>query len=233
MSALLLIALAIAPAAAIIWYVYAKDLHEKESKKLLAIAFGFGILSIIPTMFGYLITEQWLSESSEFWKMAAYSFGVIALSEEVGKFLFLRFFLFKKKAFNEPYDGIIYSVMVSMGFATFENLLYVAEGGFGVGILRMFTAVPAHAVFGVIMGYWVGLAKFDAANRAKFMVFGLLGAIFLHGAYDLFLLQENYPVLMLVSFIGLYVAVYWSVKAIKKHNEISPFKPQADEYSES
>ena len=224
--ALLLIALAIAPAAAIIWFVYTRDVHEKEPINMLILAFGLGILSIIPAYIGYLISGDVFSVSGNPLMTAGYAFGVVALSEEFGKFIFLRYVMFKKKAFNEPYDGIIYAVMISMGFATFENFMYVAEGGFGVGVLRMFTAVPAHAVFGVAMGYYVGLAKFEPQRRNEYLAKGLLWAVILHGAYDFFLMQTNIPALFIFSFIGLYQAIKWARKAIKQHAAISPFKEE-------
>jgi RsiW-degrading membrane proteinase PrsW (M82 family) len=68
--------------------------------------------------------------------------------------------LYNNKNFNEPFDGIVYAVIVSMGFATIENIIYVFQYGFATGILRLFTAVPAHAAFGILMGYFLGKAKF-------------------------------------------------------------------------
>ncbi len=228
--ALLVIALAMAPAAAIIWFIYVKDEYDKEPVNLLILAFGMGILSVLPAVGGSMLGGNYFDISDNVFITAIYAFGVIALSEELGKFLFLRFFLFNKKAFDEPYDGIVYAVMVSMGFATFENILYAAEGGLSVVILRLFTAVPAHAVFGVAMGYWVGLAKFDPIRKNEYLLKGLFWAITLHGAYDFFLMQTNIPALSILAFVGLYFAIKWSRKAIKQHNEISPFK--GDKYDE-
>jgi len=222
---LILLALAIAPVAAVIWYVYSKDVHEKEPKKLLWFAFLFGILSIVPALIGYWVFSSPYSEISEnIFYTAIHAFIVVALSEEFGKFIFLRFVMFKKPDFNEPYDGIIYSVMIGMGFAAFENVMYVVEGGIGVAVLRMFTAVPAHAIFGVVMGYWVGLAKFNSEKKMQYLATGLILAVLLHGAYDFFIMQQNYPALSILTFVGLIPATIWAKKAIKKHAEISPFK---------
>ncbi len=87
--------------------------------------------------------------------LAILSYGVIGFSEEFSKFLGVRLYAYNKKSFDEPLDGIVYSVMVGMGFATFENVLYVlkyAEMGMGmeVGLDRMFLSVQvAHGTFGV------------------------------------------------------------------------------------
>ena len=223
----LLLALAIAPSAAIIWYIYTKDQHEKEPPFLLLIAFALGVVSVVPALAGGNLGEFFgFGETYTWQSIMVYAFGVVALSEELAKFLFLRFVMYPHKEFNEPYDGIIYAVMIGMGFATFENLLYVQAGGLEVAILRMFTAVPAHAAFGVIMGYYVGLAKFDYANRNTLLLKGLLWAVLLHGAYDFFLMLNSYAFLSLVSIAILYLSIYDSKRAIAIHQANSPFHPE-------
>lgn len=228
-----LLALALAPVAAVILYVYYRDTHEKESVQTLLFAFFLGIVSVIPAIIGSLMGGQFFHISENPIMTAIYAFVVVALSEELAKYVFLRYVLFPKRYFNEPYDGIIYGVMIGMGFAALENILYVADGGMGVAMLRMFTAVPAHAAFGVVMGYWVGLAKFDRANQQTFLVRGLLAAILLHGAYDFFLMQSNIPALVLVSFIGLVFTVRWSIKAMRTHGDQSPFNPAGQSEDEA
>ncbi len=96
----------------------------------------------------------------------------------------MRFVLFNNKNFNEPFDGIVYAVMVSMGFATLENILYVFHSGFTTGVIRMFTAVPAHATFGALMGYFLGKAKFSYNRKLFFTLMALLTATAFHGSYD-------------------------------------------------
>ncbi len=203
---LTLFILSIAPALAICGYVIHKDRFDKEPFGLLVLAFIFGIFSIFPAIVGTLIGEQFLAYDGSFINTALYAFFVVALSEEFAKFIFLRFILFNRKAFSEPMDGIVYAVMIGMGFASFENILYVAEGGWSVAIMRMITAIPAHAIFAIIMGYYVGLAKFDLTHRNEFIKKGLLYPILLHGAYDFFLLQKNMSALSFLAFIGLYFA---------------------------
>jgi RsiW-degrading membrane proteinase PrsW (M82 family) len=96
--------------------------------------------------------------------------------------------------------------MVGMGFAAFENIFYVADGGVSTALLRMFTAIPAHAVFAVMMGYHVGIAKFDTTHQQELLRKGLIYPILLHGAYDFFLMQKNIPFLSLLAFVGLWYA---------------------------
>ncbi len=221
-----LILLALAPAAAIIHFFYWRDKYEKEPFLLLFYAFMLGVFSIVPALFGGTVGSYFGIEISEnVITTIIYAFFIVALFEEVAKYIFLRYFMFKRKEFDEPYDGIMYAVMVGMGFATFENIMYVMQGGVGLAIARMFTAVPAHGAFGAVMGYYVGLAKFDAQNRPALLLKGLLGAVVLHGSYDFFLMQQESEGLMLMALPILAVSVYYARRAIVKHQKNSPFNP--------
>ena len=105
----------------------------------------------------------------------------------------VRYYAQPKKDFNEPFDGIIYAVMVSMGFAAVENLFYVLEGGMDVAVIRAVTAIPAHAVFAILMGYYMGKAKFSPTKKVRYNLTGLFLAILFHGAYDFFLFINFIP----------------------------------------
>jgi len=222
----MLLGLAIAPGLAIIIYIYWKDKYEREPRKLLLYAFLLGCLSIIPA----IILESWWTArgfeiSTNNWLTAFYAFIVVGLSEEISKFLFMRRFIFKHPEFDEPFDGITYTVMVSMGFATLENIAYVYQGGIGTAIVRMFMAVPAHASFGVIMGYYLGLARFNPKKSLRYMIYGIAGATFFHGAYDFALMQQSWPELTSIgAIIALYVGIVLSRRAIRIHQTASPFK---------
>ena len=113
----------------------------------------------------------------------------------------LRLYSYNQKSFDEPLDGIVYSVMISMGFATVENVMYAMKyNDISVVIQRMFLSVPAHATFGVVMGYFIGKAKFDSANSFKYLFTGLLVAVLFHGTFDFFIfLQANEAIHAYVS----------------------------------
>jgi RsiW-degrading membrane proteinase PrsW (M82 family) len=219
-----LTALALAPGLAIIIYIYQADKYEKEPKSALLGAFLSGVFSIIPAVaLGELF--DWMGFSDDYTTSSTflYAFITVAFSEEFSKYWVFKKWSYSQYYFDEPYDGIIYAVMVSMGFATLENLLYVQELGFSVGVLRMFTAVPAHATFGVLMGYFAGIAKFKN-DSFLFRIIGLMLAILFHGAYDFFLMVKNYEWMFLGAFISLIIAIKLSQKAIQLHQERSPFK---------
>lgn len=148
----------------------------------------------------------------------------IGLVEEYSKFIFVRYYTYKKKDFNEPFDGIVYCVMVSMGFATLENILYVYKGGESVAWMRMFTAVPMHAVFAIFMGYFMGIQKFY--NKKNFAIIGLLIAALIHGIYDFVLMYPDFNAgIKILGFLACIVlGIRHSLKAMKIHQEQSPFK---------
>lgn len=227
MSFLALLAIAMAPGVAIGIYIYLKDHHEKEPISLLVKSFFYGIFSTFVTLLISAIISQFVTINElDLTEQAVHAFIIVALVEELSKFIFVRGILYRNKNFNEPFDGIVYAVIVSMGFATFENIFYVAEGGLSVALTRMFTAVPAHATFGVLMGYFLGKAKFE--HKKSYYAFYALGtATLFHGAYDYFLFISFVPGIWLGAIASLVLGIYLSRKAIKIHQLASPFIPPA------
>jgi protease PrsW len=225
MDILFLIAIALAPGAAIGLFIWLKDQYDREPLKHMFISFMLGVLCAIPAVImsivlGMLIPVDYQNIVS----VAIYALIVVAFAEEFAKFLILRFYAYRQKEFNEPFDGIVYGAIISLGFAGIENILYVMDGGLQVGILRMFTAVPAHASFGIIMGYYFGLAWQHREQARAYKLKGLLAAIVLHGLYNFFLMQQSYPAFWFMSFVGLAISIRLCFKAMKAHNERSPFK---------
>jgi len=224
---MILLLLAILPPLLVAYYVYRKDKYDIEPKKLLIKSFLFGCLAIIPAV----ILETWADGLSIF-GLFIYVFVGVALIEEGVKYFFLKKYLYVREEFNEPMDGIVYAVMISLGFATVENIGYVfgseSEDGQGlfVAVMRMFTAIPLHAVCGIILGYFVGLAKFSE-NSKPLLYKGLFLAILVHGLYDYFLFlgegrgDTEAVQLLILSMITLAIAIYFSKKAIKLHQKDS------------
>ena len=221
-----LLVAAITPVMVIIFYINIKDKFEKEPKKLLLYNFLFGaIVSVLISFILYTLYDYTLPPSDEYsvWQQFLKAFLIVALIEEFSKYIIVRYYAQPKKEFNEPFDGIIYAVMVSMGFAAVENVMYVFEGGLQTALLRAFTAIPAHATFGVLMGYFMGKAKFSKQKYLWNLV-GLLTAIIFHGAYDFFLFINFIPGISIGAFVSLALGIWLSKKAIKLHQENSYFK---------
>jgi RsiW-degrading membrane proteinase PrsW (M82 family) len=224
MNFLALLALALAPGVAIAIYIYLKDKHEREPFHLLLICFFYGTLSTVITFaISYPVSLFLLINEGDVVDQFYNAFFKVALIEEFSKFIFVRFIIYYNKNFNEPFDGIVYAVMVSMGFATIENILYVFQQGYVTGILRIFTAVPAHATFAVIMGYFLGRAKFTHKNNLLFSLMALAAATLFHGLYDYFWFMAYKPGLWLGGIISLMVSFMLSRRAIQLHQNASPF----------
>jgi RsiW-degrading membrane proteinase PrsW (M82 family)/N-acetylglutamate synthase-like GNAT family acetyltransferase len=228
-----LLMLAIAPGIAICLFIFHRDAYNREPKLNLIISFLLGVLAVIPAAFieGILLSKSDPTISGIFIK----AFLAVALVEELVKFIALRFYAYPRKSFDEPLDGIVYGVMVSMGFATLENILYVFQSeaagqGYQVALMRMFLAVPAHATFGVLMGYQAGKAKFSQHGKTALLLTGLCWAILFHGLYDFFLFLRDVPAVTdlvadglllggaIASFI---IAIRLSFIHIRRHRKLS------------
>lgn len=220
-----LLAIALAPSIAIILFILYRDKFDREPPVVMLVSFVLGMLATVPALAlekaaGYL-------EPGGIHGTIIFAFLGVALVEELVKFIPLRLYSFTRNSFNEPLDGIVHGVMIGMGFATIENLLYVFRFGMDAGWLRMFTAVPGHASWGVIMGYYTGKAKFNFERRSLVLLSGLLLAIFFHGLYDacLFLAQKSDRntgiVLALAAITTHIVALIFASRLIKQHHLLS------------
>ncbi|MBT8252970.1 MAG: PrsW family intramembrane metalloprotease, partial [Bacteroidia bacterium] len=187
------------------------------------------IVSIFITTLLYLFFDFFIPLNDKYSIIQQFvrAFFIVGLTEEFSKYVIVRYYAQSKRAFNEPFDGIVYAVMVSMGFAAVENIFYVMEGGLPVAVLRAFTAVPAHATFGILMGYYMGRAKFSN-NRIRYNLTGLFLAILFHGAYDFFLFINFIPGISAGAFVSLIIGIILARKAIKSHQLNSNFKGTHD-----
>ena len=211
-----LIISAIIPPLIVVYFIYRNDLYEPEPHKLLFKTFFLGFIITIPMIMIELITEK------VFQNIFLYSILGIALVEEGVKYLTLLFYNYPKRDFNEPYDGITYSVILTMGFALVENITYILpnENGGDIAILRMLTAIPLHATCGVIMGYFLGKSKMEIEKRTKNMFLAIVIPVIIHGLYNYFIFVEISGFSLLIVIL----AVIYSLKAVKIHQKNSPFK---------
>lgn len=222
-----LVAIALAPVVALFTYFYVRDKYEKEPSLLLLFVFMGGFLSVGPViMLGQILhTLLNLFVNPE---MLLYTivenFIVISLVEEGFKFLVVMRFAYRHQAFNEPYDGMMYAITASLGFAALENILYVLDGGMMVGLARMVLSVPAHALFGAFMGYYAGKAKFAAARRRHYLFLALFVPTILHGLYNFVLILNRGEFALLVVPLSLFM--WWrALRQVRLASARSPFKP--------
>jgi len=241
---MLLFALAVAPGIAICLFIYSLNKYGPRSMRYLLLSFLLGMLATLPALLVQTLatdvrTEPWRHSILSF---AWYAFIVVALSEEGSKFLVLRAYAYPKKAFREPFDGIVFSVMIGMGFATVENIEYVRQFGLETGVSRFFLAIPAHASFAVLMGYPAGKAKSDRPHAFWLMSQGVAVAVLFHGSFDFFLfLQQSHEaqkylstgILSFGTFASFYIAVRLAMRAIRRHRSYADEPDPPDRRMES
>ena len=233
-----LLVLAVLPAAVLLFYVYKLDPVEKEPPKLLATLLLLGVVSVIPAiilemLFSSIVLDRWSGSITAY--LIVDNFLGVALIEELCKFVFLRMRTWNDPAFNYVFDGIVYAVFVSLGFAIAENIMYVFEYGFGTGVLRAFTAIPGHCVFAVFMGYFYGEAKLahvqgNNGRKALFLICSLGVAVLCHGLYDLLASLNDvlYLVLFFAVLIGMVAAGISILKTASKEQKIIYVHQQAE-----
>lgn len=222
---------AIVPSLLLIWFFHARDVFPEPGKVLWA-TFGLGVLTIPGVLLLVLPLElvvEFEQLDNPYASGLGQAFFEAAIPEELLKFAVVYLYCYRHREFDEPMDGIVYGATASLGFATLENVLYVASGGWGTAILRALTAVPGHAFLGAIMGYYVGQAKFRPQERGKLLGLALLVPIVLHGMYDFPLMAvskmadaEGEPsdaqiaiglLLILVALATLIVEAVWAIRA--------------------
>ncbi len=214
---------ALAPVFIIAFYIYFRDKYEKEPLGMLVKALLGGMLVVVPIMF----VEQGLMSLMPFdgkvSQAAWQAFVVAASTEELFKYVALYLLVWRSRHFNEQFDGIVYAVFVSLGFALVENIMYVMDGGFQTALLRSLTAVPAHAIFGVTMGFYFGIARRYEELRRSYLLKAIALPVLLHGIYD-FILMVEIPWL-LTLFIP-YVIFLWITgsRKIKALSDVSVFR---------
>lgn len=195
---MLLLISALAPSIALLYYFYVRDKYEKEPRQMLIKAFALGSLCVVPVMAFELRLNIFDLEEGSFLVASYTAFVVAGLVEEGFKFAVLWLFVWKNKNFDEMYDGIVYSVFISLGFATTENIGYVLINGFHTAFVRSLTAVPAHALFGVAMGYYFGKAKFAREKSgSSYLALAFFVPILLHGVYDFILFSSSMGLMLL------------------------------------
>jgi protease PrsW len=212
-----LLFISLAPVFIIAFYIYNRDRYEKEPVSVLIKALFIGALCVLPVLLVEgLLTRLYMGPEGI--SEAAYTAFVVAgLTEEGIKFLALFLFFWRNRNFNEKFDAIVYAVFIALGFAGIENILYVFQGGYSVGIMRALTAVPAHALFGIMMGYNFGLARFSEKYRGINLLAAFIIPFIAHGVYD-FLLMGNSQFLMAV-FIPVFI-FYW-ITGFRKMKKLS------------
>lgn len=221
---LILLSAGIAPGLALLSYFYLKDQYDEEPIITVFKVFVFGAILTFPIMFlQYVIDAENILQNS-----LLQSFISIALSEEFFKWFLIYIAVYQLEEFDEPYDGIVYGASISLGFATLENILYLLSNGLEYAFGRAIFPVSSHALFGVIMGYYFGKAKFDKQNKkVKWLVYSFAIPFVLHGLYDYILVGFKKWVYVLIPFM---LFLWWFALKKVKHAHMATHQHHIQKY---
>jgi RsiW-degrading membrane proteinase PrsW (M82 family) len=178
---ILLLSVAIAPGLALFSYFYLRNQISAEPSRTLFHTFIYGAILTFPILFIQHVFEVEHIFQSMFLRNVLFT----SVLEEFFKWLILVMAIYQHVEFDDPYDGILYGASVSLGFATVENILYIFTFGMDTAFLRALLPVSSHAIFGVVMGYYLGRAKFALSESSKPLLFiALLAPLSLHMMYN-------------------------------------------------
>ncbi|HPE57363.1 MAG TPA: PrsW family glutamic-type intramembrane protease [Bacteroidales bacterium] len=209
-------------AIAIIWKKRGKDRYPGIIK-----SFVLGALSIVITLiFMFIASKFGLDVFSNVRRIIFYSFVVMGIGSELGKFLILRYSSFPKHSFNGPLDGIVYSIIISMGFAFMGNVLYFTLPYYTeVDFLYAYTVVLGNLFFAVIMGFFVGMGK-SRENKFVDSMTGLFGASFFHALYNFCFITHDIRLLVFLSIGAFVIVIMLYYKAFEMNEEYKRIKDE-------
>lgn len=207
----ILLSVALAPGLALFSFFYLKNQMATEPRKTLLQTFIYGAILTFPIMF----LQYVFKEEQVFTQQVVQEIFFSSIIEEFFKWLILLLVIYHHVEFDDPYDGVLYGAAISLGFATVENVFYLMSYGVNAGFLRALLPVSSHALFGVVMGYYLGKAKFNLNNKSTvFISLSLLIPMLLHIFYNgIFMLQKHWAYLMVPFMLFLW---WFSLRKVKK-----------------
>jgi RsiW-degrading membrane proteinase PrsW (M82 family) len=233
---MLTLVVAAAPSLALLTYFYLRDRYDREPLSALALAYLLGAFSMLAaqsaaSMIADLVSEQWLHLGGEPARLFE-AFVLSGVVEEGTKAAMLLAAVYHWREFDEPIDGLVYGVTIALGFATFENYLYLTSHGVDIAWKRALFAVPAHALFGGSMGIYAGRIKFATKgprNGRRLWREGILCIslpVLFHGLYNFALLHGlNWLVWTAISVLSV---GFWAfvLRRLRRAQKASPFRPK-------
>ena len=210
---------AVVPAGFLMRYIYRQDRVEKEPIPLLGALVLGGVLAALAACVLERLGSALLIQPTNPYYVVLYAFLVVAAVEEGTKFFFLYRRTWRDGNFNYRFDGVVYAVFVSLGFAAFENVLYVFQYGLSVALPRAILSIPGHMSFAVFMGVYYSRARLRFFRRQPVrcrmnLELGYLIAVFLHGVYDTCcLIGSDASTLVFLAFVAvMYLVVFTTIR---------------------
>ena len=229
------------PALLLLGFIYYRDRKEKPPVKLMILLLATGAATTVPAAIVEFIGQAFIMGDSDDigLRLLIFCFFVIAVAEELGKYLVTICITWKSKEMQHSYDGVIYAVCSSLGFAILENVLYVYQGGLLTGIMRAFTAIPLHCTVGVVMGALYAKAREEAyagdrGGMIGYMAWAYLVPVCIHGAYDYAIMAASYGLIaegwIYVILIGAYIISVVLILVCSNHDHRIDGRPETADY---
>ncbi len=222
MQNIIIILFVLIPVLLLMYYVNQRDTVEKEPILLIIIMMILGMASVYfsKQIWNFILSklpeiEEELTNRNWYVRILT-SYGEIAFVEETIKYLLLNIIIYRNRNYDYMYDGIVYSVAISLGFALVEGLEYGIGNEVAVSLFRSVLTIPMHMSYGVIMGYYLSKSKNSYENRLIYYRYtALLFPIVLHGTSDYLLSTVDNPIIYIVYALFVYII------ALKRINELS------------
>jgi len=220
MTPTLILAGILGPALFWILYFYYKDRFKPEPVLHIGVTYLLGFIAAYACFKSYgLLPLVGLPEDASIImdnnrpQFLLYCLAVVGPLEELFKFLPFLYIIYMFKSFDETIDGIVYASVIAVGFASFENLHYLAHLDgfdlFGRAVASPFT----QGIFSSIWGHMAGTAKLAGRSVFKASVIGLALAAFFHGIFDFL---NTSPTLRLLSAAAILAIWIWRLRKFEK-----------------
>ncbi|GAE28988.1 glutamic-type intramembrane protease PrsW [Alkalihalobacillus hemicellulosilyticus] len=210
-----LITAAIAPGMALLSYFYLRNHYSDTTVGFIFRTFFVGALLVFPVM---VLQYAFLTEGY-FQQAFLRTFILYGFVEEFFKWFLLYFFTYQHTTFTKRYDGIVFGVALSLGFATLENVFYLLANGLDFALGRAIFPVSSHALYGVIMGYYFGRSKIEHSKKRLYLFLALLFPFLLHGTYDFILVL--FDIYFLIGMIPFMLLLWWlALTKVKRAHQL-------------
>ncbi|MBO0858394.1 MAG: PrsW family intramembrane metalloprotease [Chloracidobacterium sp.] len=223
--------LSVAPCALWLWYFSSRSPYKRPAWRVSGVTFALGALATAPALALNLAGQSLFISLFGHARLSRVLtlFFVIGPVEELLKLLVVYFYAYRRKEFDEPLDGVIFSATAALGFAAIENLIYLARSDPTLVLLRGPLSNPGHALFSALWGLSLSKAKASPnllRERAAIVARGFLQASLLHSLFDLSLLaaaeiNRSFFGLLIAAMVALF---FWARSRIKFHTDTSPHR---------
>lgn len=194
----IILSAAIAPGLALLSFFYLRNQMDTEPRRALLHAFIYGAIITFPVLFIQFILEEEQTFRNPFFINVIFTSSL----EEMVKWLVIFAVILRHVEFDDPYDGVLFGVAVSLGFATVENVIYLLSFGLDQAFMRAMLPVSSHALFGVVMGYYYGKGKFSSDEiQKKFIFLAFFAPLGLHIMYNSILMLEGSFIYAMLPFM--------------------------------